>query len=67
MAQSELRRVTDRRPRRSARAGLDRGPPADAGELLDRVAQGEADYTIVDSNLFAIFQRFHPELPSPST
>ena len=37
-------------------------PTADAGELLERVAQGNADYTIVDSNLFAIFQRFHPEL-----
>ena len=37
-------------------------PTADAGELLERVAEGKADYTIVDSNLFAIFQRFHPEL-----
>ncbi len=37
-------------------------PTADAGELLERVAQGKADYTIVDSNLFAIFQRFHPDL-----
>jgi membrane-bound lytic murein transglycosylase F len=37
-------------------------PTADAGELLERVAQGKTDYTIVDSNLFAIFQRFHPEL-----
>ncbi len=37
-------------------------PSADAAELLDRVASGDADYTLVDSNLFAIFQRFHPEL-----
>lgn len=37
-------------------------PSADAGELLERVAEGKADYTLVDSNLFAIFQRFHPEL-----
>lgn len=37
-------------------------PSADAGELLNRVARGEADYTVVDSNLFAIFQRFYPEL-----
>ena len=37
-------------------------PTADAGELLERVAQGKADFTLVDSNLFAIFQRFHPEL-----
>lgn len=37
-------------------------PAADAGELLDRVARGESDYTVVDSNLFAIFQRYHPEL-----
>ncbi len=37
-------------------------PSADAGELLDRVASGDADYTLVDSNLFDIFQRFHPEL-----
>lgn len=37
-------------------------PTADAGELLDRVARGEIDYTIVDSNLFAIYQRYHPEL-----
>ncbi len=37
-------------------------PTADAGELLERVAQGKADFTVVDSNLFAIFQRFHPEL-----
>jgi len=37
-------------------------PTADAGELLERVARGQADYTVVDSNLFAIFQRFHPEL-----
>ncbi len=37
-------------------------PSADAGELLNRVASGDADYTLVDSNLFAIFQRYHPEL-----
>jgi membrane-bound lytic murein transglycosylase F len=37
-------------------------PSADAGELLNRVARGDADYTVVDSNLFAIFQRYHPEL-----
>lgn len=37
-------------------------PTADAGELLDRVARGESDYTVVDSNLFALFQRYHPEL-----
>lgn len=37
-------------------------PTADAGELLERVAQGKTDFTLVDSNLFAIFQRFHPEL-----
>ena len=37
-------------------------PVADAGELLDRVASGDADYTLVDSNLFAIYQRYHPEL-----
>ena len=37
-------------------------PTADAGELLDRVARGEIDCTIVDSNLFAIYQRYHPEL-----
>ncbi|MEO7386726.1 MAG: membrane-bound lytic murein transglycosylase MltF [Gammaproteobacteria bacterium] len=37
-------------------------PSADAGELLDRVDRGEADYTLVDSNLFAIYQRYHPEL-----
>ena len=37
-------------------------PSADAGELLERVAHGDADYTVVDSNLFAIFQRYHPEL-----
>lgn len=37
-------------------------PSADAGELLERVAQGTSDLTIVDSNIFSIFQRFHPEL-----
>ena len=37
-------------------------PTADAGELLNRVARGEADFTLVDSNLFAIYQRYHPEL-----
>jgi len=37
-------------------------PTADASELLDRVARGEIDYTVVDSNLFALFQRYHPEL-----
>jgi membrane-bound lytic murein transglycosylase F len=37
-------------------------PTADAGELLDRVERGEVDFTVVDSNLFSIFQRFHPEL-----
>jgi membrane-bound lytic murein transglycosylase F len=37
-------------------------PSADAGELLNRVENGEADYTIVDSNIFSVFQRFHPEL-----
>ncbi|MEZ5565444.1 MAG: membrane-bound lytic murein transglycosylase MltF [Gammaproteobacteria bacterium] len=37
-------------------------PGADAGEMLNRVAQGETDYTVVDSNLFAIYQRYHPEL-----
>jgi membrane-bound lytic murein transglycosylase F len=37
-------------------------PSADAGELLNRVADGEVDYTIVDSSIFSVFQRFHPEL-----
>lgn len=37
-------------------------PSADAGELLNRVADGDADFTVVDSNLFSVFQRFHPEL-----
>lgn len=37
-------------------------PSADAGELLNKVADGEADFTVVDSNLFSVFQRFHPEL-----
>jgi membrane-bound lytic murein transglycosylase F len=37
-------------------------PSADAGELLNRVENGEADFTVVDSNLFSVFQRFHPEL-----
>jgi membrane-bound lytic murein transglycosylase F len=37
-------------------------PTADAGEILNRVARGEVDVTVVDSNLFSIFQRFHPEL-----
>lgn len=37
-------------------------PTADAGELLNRVADGTADITVVDSNLFSVFQRFHPEL-----
>lgn len=37
-------------------------PTADAGELLMRVAQGDVDYTVVDSNLFAIYQRYYPEL-----
>lgn len=37
-------------------------PSADAGEILTRVAEGRADYTVVDSNLFAIYQRYYPEL-----
>ena len=37
-------------------------PVLDAGELLNRVARDEAAYTLVDANLFSIFQRFHPEL-----
>ncbi len=37
-------------------------PTADAGELLTRVARGDTDYTVVDSNLFAIFQRYYPDL-----
>ncbi|MCL4721961.1 MAG: membrane-bound lytic murein transglycosylase MltF [Gammaproteobacteria bacterium] len=37
-------------------------PWSDAGELLNRVESGDADFTVVDSNLFAIFQRYHPEL-----
>lgn len=37
-------------------------PRADATEILYRVERGDTDCTVVDSNLFAIFQRFHPEL-----
>jgi membrane-bound lytic murein transglycosylase F len=37
-------------------------PSADAAELLHRVARGEIDYTVVDSTIYSIFQRFHPEL-----
>lgn len=37
-------------------------PSADAAELLNKVARGTIDYTVVDSTLYDIFQRFHPEL-----
>lgn len=37
-------------------------PSADAGELLDKVAGGHADFTVVDSNIFNVFRRFYPEL-----
>lgn len=30
-------------------------------DLVQRVTEGEFDYTIVDSNLFAILRQFHPE------
>ena len=37
-------------------------PSADASELLDKVAGGHADFTVVDSNIFNVFRRFYPEL-----
>lgn len=37
-------------------------PSADAGHLLDRVSSGEIDHTVVDSTIFDMYQRFHPEL-----
>jgi membrane-bound lytic murein transglycosylase F len=37
-------------------------PNADAGELLAAVARGSVDLTVVDSNVFAVYQRYHPEL-----
>jgi membrane-bound lytic murein transglycosylase F len=30
-------------------------------DLVARVANGESDYTIVDSNLFAVMRQYHPE------
>jgi membrane-bound lytic murein transglycosylase F len=35
---------------------------ATAEELIKRVATGEIDYTIADSNLFALLRHFYPEL-----
>ncbi len=37
-------------------------PWSDAAELLNRVERRESDFTVVDSNVFAIFQRYHPQL-----
>lgn len=34
----------------------------DGGELLAMVARGEIDYTVADSRMLAIHQRYHPEL-----
>jgi membrane-bound lytic murein transglycosylase F len=36
-------------------------PAADVEELVAKVASGEIDYTIVDSNEFAVTQHFYPE------
>jgi membrane-bound lytic murein transglycosylase F len=56
--------VTTLERRRSEAPGLawTENPAADASELLNRVARGEIDYTVVDSTVFQIYQRFHPEL-----
>jgi membrane-bound lytic murein transglycosylase F len=36
-------------------------PNVDAEELIRRVAEGEIDYTVVDSNLFRLLRQTHPE------
>ncbi len=36
-------------------------PSASAEELIRRVTSGEVDYTVIDSNAFAILRQFHPE------
>ena len=36
-------------------------PSADVEELIARVASGEIDYTVVDSNEFAVTRHFYPE------
>jgi membrane-bound lytic murein transglycosylase F len=36
-------------------------PNAGAEELIRRVAAGEIDYTLIDSNAFAVLRQFHPE------
>ncbi|MBI3560515.1 MAG: membrane-bound lytic murein transglycosylase MltF [Gammaproteobacteria bacterium] len=37
-------------------------PDTDTGELLDHVADGLLDYTVADSNVFAYYHRYYPEL-----
>ena len=37
-------------------------PDADSGELLQRVWEGEIDFTVADSNEFAVVRRYYPEL-----
>lgn len=37
-------------------------PAIDAADLLEQVAEGEIDYTVVDSTDFSIHRHFHPEL-----
>jgi len=48
---------------RDTRPGLEWIEQADASveDLVRRVTEGEFDYTVVDSNLFAILRQFHPE------
>ncbi len=36
-------------------------PTASAEELIRRVTSGDIDYTVIDSNVFAILRQFHPE------
>jgi membrane-bound lytic murein transglycosylase F len=36
-------------------------PTAGAEELIRRVTSGDIDYTVIDSNVFAILRQFHPE------
>ncbi len=40
----------------------DPDPAIDAADLLEQVAEGEIDYTVVDSTDFSIHRHFHPEL-----
>jgi membrane-bound lytic murein transglycosylase F len=37
-------------------------PHASQGEILDQVARGQLDYTVIKSNAFAIYRSFLPEL-----